>query len=52
MSLYIILVQIIFSGPLISLDFDNRVLLLPVLGGVTSIVHFITDHEQTHLKRV
>ena len=32
--------------------FDYRVLLKPVLAGVTSVVHFITDHEPTQLKRV
>ena len=41
----IIAVQIIFSGHLGSLNFDNRVLLKPVLGGVAGVAYFSTGHE-------
>ena len=52
----IIIVQIIFPGPLGSLSsfnsyFENRVLIKPVLGGVAGVAYFITGHEHTQLNR-
>ena len=35
-----------------SSDFDNRVLLKPVLGGVAGVAYFITGQGQTQYNRV
>ena len=55
-SLYIIIMQSIFTGPLGSLgsfsQFENRVLLKPALEGVAIVAPIIAGHEQTQLNRV
>ena len=54
-SPYIIIEQIIFSGPFGSLfELFNkiRVLLKPMLGGVSSVAYIITVHKQTQYSRV
>ena len=53
---YIIILQIIFPGPLGSLSsfnsyFENRVLLKPVVEGVAGVAYLITGHEHTQINR-
>lgn len=36
-----------FIGLIVSNPEKKRVLLMPVLGGVASVGHYITDHKQT-----
>ena len=55
--MYIITVQIIFSGLLgviefLKIYFENRVLTKPVLVGVAGLAHSITDHDIIQLNRV
>ena len=54
-SPYIIIVQIMYSGPSDHLNylshFVNRILLKPAIGAWASVAYFITGHKQTQSNR-